>query len=70
MNATTAPTQAEMMEALSRQLRLENVPHDPRDLSTWLASCWPHVEDDPDVSRWSREFRRQLRGEDLAPLPG
>ena len=58
---TLPPSQREMLQARARQLGLDGVQHDIRDQATWLTSCWPHVEDDPDPQRWSGEFRRQLQ---------
>jgi hypothetical protein len=67
MSTTTATetSQAEMREDIARRLAAEGMPADARELAAWLASCWPHVEDDPDISRWSQEYRRQFPGENL-----
>ena len=62
---TTETAQAEMREEIARRLTAEGIPANPQDLAAWLASTWPHVEDDPDISRWSQEYRRQFHGENL-----
>jgi hypothetical protein len=54
-----------MREEIARRLTAEGMPANPQDLAAWLASTWPHVEEDPDISRWSQEYRRQFHGENL-----
>jgi hypothetical protein len=64
MSATTETSQEQMRQDIARRLEAAGMPADVRDLAAWLASCWPHIEEDPDITRWSSEYRKQVTGQD------
>jgi hypothetical protein len=49
------------LDDLARELRLRGVPVLRSELRTWVADCWPHICDDPAVSRWAAEWLQQRR---------
>jgi hypothetical protein len=51
--------------SLEIQLALGGVPFDRAELLAWVASMWPHIENDPYVTRWACEFVKTTRLEQL-----
>jgi ferredoxin-NADP reductase len=49
-------TQDEFLNAVRAQLDLLGVPHDRAALEAFVASVWPHAEDDPEPVKWARAF--------------
>jgi hypothetical protein len=56
---TTTPRDAFLL-ALARRLAELGHPADVPDLALWADAIWPLAEDDPDVSRWAREYLSAL----------
>jgi hypothetical protein len=44
------------LSALAWQLTLAGVPYVRLDLEAFVADVWPLADNDPDVSRWAREY--------------
>jgi hypothetical protein len=55
-------TQADFTAALETELHLRGVPFSRADLFAFVASAWPLIEDDPDVTFWAGEFIDSGRG--------
>jgi hypothetical protein len=42
--------------ALEQHLRTQGCAFDRAAVLAFVASCWPLIEDDPDVTEWARRF--------------
>jgi hypothetical protein len=49
-------TPDQFLDAVRAQLDLLGVAHDRAALEAFVASVWPHVEEDPCPVRWARAF--------------
>jgi hypothetical protein len=54
-------SQTEFLPLLETEPQLHGAAFDRAELRTWLATMWPHVEDDPDVYCWAGEFLEARR---------
>jgi hypothetical protein len=54
------------LSALAWQLTLAGVPYVRPDLEAFVAAVWPLAEEQPDVSRWAREYA-EAQHQSLAP---
>jgi hypothetical protein len=61
-------TRLEFVILLVEELQLRGQPFEHAALAEWLASMWPHVQEDPDPYRWAGEFLETHRSAaDLNP---
>jgi hypothetical protein len=49
-------TQSEFLACIEYVLRLAVRPFTRAELQAYVASMWPHIEEDPDTGRWEAEF--------------
>jgi hypothetical protein len=59
-------TRDEFTQALEQDLRSRGAPFDPGRLTVYVETCWPLIQDNPDVGYWADRFleaQRLLAGE-------
>lgn len=61
-------THADFLTALEHQLQLRGIAFSRAALVVFVESCWPLIEDDPNVEFWSQEFV-ETSGVSQLPVP-
>ncbi len=49
-------TPTDFIPLLESALQARGEPFERAAVLTFVADCWPLIEDDPDAERWAREF--------------